>query len=185
MFCSSRSDEVSQETLSIDVSTAEDCGAVGVLAIADRPRPVRTMSDAHAGLMAAIGATPPGAARQRSACTTPTITSTASWPWVRNLLHSVFDQSDPDSVAAQHDQIIAALSDKLPNVAVYLEGARPDLLAFHRVPEEIWSPPRATQQRDPPAHRHRRNLPRPHLAIRLLVGVVLAEQHDEWAESRR
>lgn len=36
------------------------------------------------------------------------VTPTASWPWVRHLLVSVFDQDDPDSVATQHDRIIDA-----------------------------------------------------------------------------
>jgi len=42
----------------------------------------------------------------------------------------VFDQPDTESVAAQYDRIIDALSDKLPKVADHLEAARPDLLAF-------------------------------------------------------
>src|SRR5271154_1822638 len=66
------------------------------------------------------------------------ITPKASWPWVRTLLHSVFDQPDVDSVAAQYDRIIAALSDKLPKVAEHLDAARIDLLAFTAVPKQIW-----------------------------------------------
>jgi transposase-like protein len=45
------------------------------------------------------------------------LTPKSSWPWVRTLLHSVFDQPDSESVAAQHDRIIDALADKLPKVA--------------------------------------------------------------------
>jgi hypothetical protein len=62
----------------------------------------------------------------------------ASWPWVRTLLHSVYDQPDSDSVAAQYDRIVDALSDKLPKVADHLEGARTDLLAFTAFPKQIW-----------------------------------------------
>jgi putative transposase len=66
------------------------------------------------------------------------VTPKSSWPWVRTLLHSVFDQPDAESVAAQYDRIIDALSDKLPNVADHLEAARPDLLAFTAFPKQIW-----------------------------------------------
>lgn len=60
------------------------------------------------------------------------------WPWVRTLLHSAFDRPDKESVAAQYDRIIDALSDKLPKVADHLESARPDLLAFTSFPKQIW-----------------------------------------------
>jgi putative transposase len=66
------------------------------------------------------------------------ITPKASWPWVRTLLHSVFDQPDAQSVAAQYDRIIDALADKLPKVAEHLEAAREDLLAFTAFPKQIW-----------------------------------------------
>ena len=54
------------------------------------------------------------------------------------LLHSVFDQPDAESVAAQYDHIIDALADKLPKVAEHLDNARPDLLAFTAFPKQIW-----------------------------------------------
>ena len=47
----------------------------------------------------------PGSAAERT--TRPiwmAITPKASWPWVRTLLHSVFDQPDAESVAAQYDR---------------------------------------------------------------------------------
>ena len=54
------------------------------------------------------------------------------------LLHSVFDQPDAESVAAQYDRIIDALADKLPEAAEHLEAARADLLAFTAFPKQIW-----------------------------------------------
>jgi putative transposase len=66
------------------------------------------------------------------------VTPKSSWPWVRTLLHSVYDQPDAESVAAQCDRIIDALADKLPKVADHLDTARTDLLAFSAFPKQIW-----------------------------------------------
>ncbi|BBX43681.1 hypothetical protein X011_06140 [Mycobacterium tuberculosis variant microti OV254] len=57
---------------------------------------------------------------------------------MRTLLHSIYDQPDADSVAAQYVRIVDALDDKLPKVADHLENARPDLLAFTAFPKQIW-----------------------------------------------
>jgi putative transposase len=65
-------------------------------------------------------------------------TPKASWPWVRALLHSVYDQPDATSVHAQFDRILDALGEKLPKVAAHLDAARADLLAFTAFPKEIW-----------------------------------------------
>lgn len=62
----------------------------------------------------------------------------SSWQWVRNLLHSVFDQTDTESVAAQYDRMLDALAEKLPKVADHLDAARTDLLAFAAFPKQIW-----------------------------------------------
>jgi hypothetical protein len=51
-------------------------------------------------------------------------TPKASRPWVRALLHSVYDQPDATSVHAQFDRVLDALADKLPKVAEHLEAAR-------------------------------------------------------------
>ena len=86
-----------REILGIDVTTAED--GAGWLAFW-RSLTARGLSgvklvtsDAHAGLLAAIGATLPGAAWQRCrthyATNLMAVTPKSSWPWVRTLLHSV------------------------------------------------------------------------------------------------
>jgi len=71
--------------------------------------------------LATIGATLPGASWQRCrthyATNLMAITPKSSGPWVRTLLHSVFDQPDSESVGAQYDRIIDALADKPPKVA--------------------------------------------------------------------
>ena len=64
----------------------------------------------------------------------------ASLPWVRALLHSVYDQPDAGSVHAQFDRVLDALTDKLPKVAEHLEAARPDVLPLTAFPKEVWRP---------------------------------------------
>ena len=60
-------------------------------------------SDAHRGLVEAVGATLPGASWQRCrthyAANLMGVTPKSSWGWVKALLHSVYDQ--PDAAAAQ------------------------------------------------------------------------------------
>jgi transposase-like protein len=91
-------------------------------------------SDAHAGLVEAIGATLPGASWQRCrthyAANLMSATPKSQWGWVKALLHSVYDQPDADAVHAQFDRVVDALSDKLPGVAEHLDQARSDILAF-------------------------------------------------------
>ncbi|BBZ43361.1 transposase for insertion sequence element IS1081 [Mycobacterium parmense] len=131
-----------REILGVDVTTAED--GAGWLTFL-RSLTARGLSgvklvtsDAHAGLVAAIGATLPGASWQRCRTHYTTnlmaVTPKASWPWVKTLLHSVFDQPDADSVAAQYDRVIDALDGKLPKTAEHLEAARATCLRSRRSP---------------------------------------------------
>ena len=151
-------------------------------------------SDAHRGLGEAIGATLPGAAWQR--CRTHYATNLmaacpkSSWPWVRALLHSVYDQPDAASVHAQFDRVLDALTDKLPKVAAHLEAARADVLAFTAFPKEVWRQIWSNN----PSERLNREIRRRTDVVGIfpnrdslirLVGAVLAEQHDEWTEGRR
>lgn len=59
-------------------------------------------SDAHAGLIDAIGATLPGASWQRCrthyAAKLMAITPKSQWGWVKALQHSVYDQPNADAV---------------------------------------------------------------------------------------
>ncbi len=99
-------------------------------------------ADAHAGLVAAIGATLPGASWQRCrthyAVNLTAQTPKTSWPAVRALLHSVYDQPDAKAVEAHYDRIIQTLVVKLPKAAGHLQDARADLTAFAAFPKQIW-----------------------------------------------
>jgi putative transposase len=151
-------------------------------------------SDAHNGLVSAIGATLPGAAWQRCrthyAANLMSVTPKASWPWVKTLLHSVYDQPDAASVHAQYDRLIDTVASKLPQVAGHLDAARPDVLAFTGFPKEIW---RQIWSNNPQERLNREIRRRTDVvgifpgrdSLIRLVGAVLAEQHDEWTEGRR
>src|SRR6478735_4875081 len=151
-------------------------------------------SDAHAGLVEAIGATLPDASWQRCrthyAANLMSVTPKSQWGWVRALLHSVYDQPDAESVNAQFDRVLEGLYEKLPQVAEHLELARADILAFTIFPKEIW---RQIWSNNPNERLNREIRRRTDVvgifpnreAIIRLVGAVLAEQHDEWAEQRR
>jgi len=187
-----------REVLGLQVTTAEDgAGWLGFFRdlTARGVTGVRLVtSDAHAGLTAAIAATLPGAAWQRCrthyAANLMSVTPKASWPWVKALLHSVYDQPDAAAVHAQFDRVVDALATKLPAVAEHLETARADILAFTTFPKEVW---RQIWSNNPNERLNREIRRRTDVvgifpdrgSIIRLVGAVLAEQHDDWAEGRR
>ena len=187
-----------REILGLQVTTSEDgAGWLGFFRdlVARGLTGVKLVtSDAHAGLVAAIGATLDGASWQRCrthyAANLMSITPKTSWPWVKTILHSIYDQPDAPSVHAQFDRAISALEAKLPAVADHLETARADILAFTAFPKEIW---RQIWSNNPNERLNREIRRRTDVvgifpdrtSLIRLVGAVLAEQHDEWAEGRR
>jgi transposase-like protein len=117
-------------------------------------------------------------------------TPKSTWGWVKALLHSIYDQPDATSVHAQFDRVIEALAEKLPAVATHLDTAREDILAFTAFPKAIWRQIWSNNPQERLNREIRRRtdvvgiFPNREALIRL-VGAVLAEQHDEWAEMRR
>ena len=187
-----------REILGLQVTSAED--GAGWLAFF-RDLTARGLSgvalvtsDAHRGLVEAIGATLPGAAWQRCrthyAANLMSATPKSAWGWVKALLHSVYDQPDATAVHAQFDRVLDTLGEKLPTVAEHLDAARADVLAFTAFPKEIW---RQIWSNNPSERLNREIRRRTDVvgifpdrsSIIRLVGAVLAEQHDEWAEGRR
>jgi len=150
-------------------------------------------SDAHQGLVAAAGATLGGAwqrCRTHYAANLMAVTPKSSWPWVKTLLQTVFDQPDKESVHAQFDRVLDALEHKLPRSFEHLEAAREEILAFTAFPKQLW---RQLWSNNPNERLNREIRRRTDVvgifpdrgSIIRLVGAVLAEQHDEWAEQRR
>jgi transposase-like protein len=187
-----------REILGVAVSTAEsgagwntffkDLVARGLSGVA------LVTSDAHTGLVDAVGANLPGAAWQR--CRTHytanlmSVCPKSAWGGVKALLHSVFDQIDADAVHAQYDRLLTQVAGQLPEVHAHLDEAREELLAFTAFPRAVW---RQIWSNNPNERLNREIRRRTDVvgifpdrgSIIRLVGAVLAEQHDEWADGRR
>ena len=190
--------EGQREILGVDVDTAET--GAGWLAFL-RGLKARglsgvelAISDAHGGLVDALGAALPGASWQR--CRTHFAANLlakvpkSAQPFVATLLRSIFDQPDAVQVHAQADRVEQQLRERFPAVADYLSDAREDLLAFTCFPVEHWKQIRSNnpQERLNKEIRRRTDVvgifPDRTSVIRL-IGAVLAEQHDEWSVGRR
>ena len=106
------------------------------------------------------------------------------------MVRTVFDQPDSDEVHAQFDRVVTALEAKLPKAAEHLGDAREQLLAFTGFHRECWTQVWSNNPQERLNREIRRRtdvvgiFPDQDALIRL-VGAVLAEQHDEWAEGRR
>lgn len=187
-----------REVLGLDVVSGED--GAGWLAFL-RSLVARGLSgvalvtsDAHPGLVGAVEATLPGASWQR--CRTHYARNLASrvpksaQPWVLTLLRTVFDQPDSVEVHAQFGRVVDGLSAKFPAAAEHLDAARADLLTFTAFPREVW---RQIWSNNPQERLNKEIRRRTDVvgifpdraAVIRLVGAVLAEQTDEWAEQRR
>jgi putative transposase len=187
-----------REILGLDVFTGEDQAAWTVFLrdlVARGLGGVRlVVSDDHRGLVAAIDATLPGAAWQRCRthfmrnllCRVPR----SAQPFVATLVRTVFAQPSAAEVGAQLKRVVEQLEGRFPEVAALLESAAADITAFAGLPtmhwRQIWS--------NNPQERLNREIRRrsdvvgifpDRAAIVRLVGMVLAEQNDEWAVSRR
>src|SRR5660397_187898 len=187
-----------REVLGLQVATSETKAAWNMFfadLVARGLAGVRLItSDAHGGLVEAISANLPGAVWQRCrthyAANLMAITPRAMWPAVKAMLHSVYDQPDGPSVHAQFDRLLDYVTERLPAVAEHLESARDDLLAFTGFPKDVWSQIWSNN----PAERLNKEIRRRTDAVGIfpnrdsiirLVGAVLAEQTDEWTESKR
>lgn len=152
------------------------------------------VSDAHSGLKAAVMQQFTGASWQRCRVhfmrNLQGAVSSKHVPPVMAAVKTIFAHTDPAEVAAQWDQVVDTLASSFPKVAVMMESAKHDVLAFTAFPrahwQKIWS--------NNPIERLNKEIkrradvveifPNPAAFLRLATAVVI-EQHDEWQVTRR
>jgi transposase-like protein len=152
------------------------------------------ISDAHAGLKAAISQQFSGASWQRCRVhfmrNVGSAVSAKQVPPVMAAVKTIFAHTEPDAVAAQWDKVADTLAESFPKVASMMRDAKVDVLAFRGFPkahwQKIWS--------NNPIERLNKEIkrradvveifPNPAAFLRLATAVVI-EAHDEWQVTRR
>ncbi|UQE74420.1 IS256 family transposase [Gordonia sp. PP30] len=152
------------------------------------------ISDAHAGLKAAVAQQFTGAAWQRCRVhfmrNLHGVVPGKQGPVVTAAVRTIFAHTDPADLSAQWDQVADSLAASFPKVAAMMNQAKPDVLAFSAFPQthwqKIWS--------NNPIERLNKEIkrradvveifPNPAAFLRLATAVVI-EAHDEWQVTRR
>ena len=100
------------------------------------------ISDAHTGLKKAIGTVFQGAAWQRCRVhfmrNVLSIVPKGSQEMVASIVRTIFAQPDAEHVSTQFEEVTRMLQRSHPKVAVMLDEARHDLLAFIGFPQRHW-----------------------------------------------
>ena len=187
-----------REVLGIDVGTSEDgafwLGFLRGLVARGLSGVELVTSDAHQGLRDAVATVFAGASWQR--CRTHfmrnllTRVPKSAEKLVATTVRTIYEQPSAAEVHAQHARVVEQLGERFPEAAALLADAAPEVLAFTAFPAQHW---RQVWSNNPLERlnkeiRRRTNVvgifPNRAAVVRL-VGAVLAEQHDEWAEGRR
>jgi putative transposase len=152
------------------------------------------ISDAHSGLKKAIGTVFQGASWQRCRVhfmrNVLAIVPKASGDVVASIIRTIFSQPDRQHVNTQFDEVTRTLQQSHPKVAVMLDDARDDILAFAGFPVKHWRQIWSTNPMERVNKEIKRRtdvvgvFPNPAALLRL-AGAVLVEQHDEWEAGDR
>ncbi len=152
------------------------------------------ISDAHAGLVAAVREQLLGAAWQRCRVhftrNAQDLVPRSARSMVATVIRSIFEQPDEASARAQLRRVVDGIRSRFPAVAELLISAEPDLLVHFTFPDSHRRQIRSTN----PLERLNKELKRRTAVVGIfptrpslirLVGMVLAEQDDEWQDGRR
>ena len=152
------------------------------------------ISDAHSGLVAAVGAVLQGAAWQRCRVhfmrNVLTKVPKADADMVATWIRTIFTMGTPKAVRAQLDHVADTLATSHPRVAEMLREAKADLTAFSDFPLAHWRKIWSTN----PLERLNKEVKRrtdvvgifPNTdALLRLSACVLIEAHDEWQDTDR
>jgi transposase-like protein len=187
-----------REVLGLDVGPSED-GAFWLAflrsLVARGLAGVRLVtSDAHEGLKAAIAAVLHGAAWQRCRVhfvrNALALVPRSAAELVAASIRTVFAQPDAASSREQWRRVADGFRERFGKLADLMDGAEADVLAYLSVPRAHWRQVWSTN----PLERLNKEVKRRsdvvgifpnQAAVIRLIGMVLAEQHDEWQVSRR
>ena len=152
------------------------------------------VSDAHEGLKGAIGAALVGSSWQRCRVhfvrNALALVPKSAAQLVAATIRTVFAQPEPEMARATWRQVADSFHSRYPKLAALLDSAEADVLAYLAFPPEHW---RQIWSNNPLERLNREVKRRTDVvgifpneaAIVRLVGMVLAEQHDEWQVGRR
>lgn len=152
------------------------------------------VSDAHEGLKAAIGAILVGASWQRCRVhfvrNALALVPKSAAQLVAATIRTVFAQPEPEMARQTWRQVADSFRSRYPKLAALLDAAETDVLAYLAFPPEHW---RQIWSNNPLERLNREVKRRTDVvgifpndaAIVRLVGMILAEQHDEWQVGRR
>jgi transposase-like protein len=152
------------------------------------------ISDAHAGLKAAIGTVLQGASWQRCRVhfmrDALALVPKSAQQMVAATIRTVFAQPDAAAAREQWRRVADTFRARFGRLAEMLDAAESDVLAYANFPaahwHQVWS--------NNPLERLNKEVKRrtdvvgifPNTAaVVRLVGCILAEQHDEWQAARR
>lgn len=152
------------------------------------------ISDAHRGLVAAVGEQLLGAAWQRCRVhftrNAQDLVPRSARSMVATVIRLIFEQPDEASARAELRRVVDGLRPRFPAVADLLVEAEPDLLVHFTFPEAHRRQIRSTN----PLERLNKEIKRRTAVVGIfptrpslirLVGMVLAEQDDDWQDGRR
>jgi transposase-like protein len=152
------------------------------------------VSDAHEGLKAAISAVVHGASWQRCRVhfvrNALALVPKSAQQLVAATIRTVFAQPEAEMARQTWRQVADGFRARYPKLAALLDDAESDALAYLAFPSEHWRQIWSNN----PLERVNREVKRRtdvvgifpnEAAILRLVGMILAEQHDEWQVTRR